>query len=717
MLHVNRRQFVRSSAAVIAGVGAVGILDATLGAASELAIGNIIPAPDDSADWPRWRQQLDQWRAATRDSLHYDDTYYRRDEFAWTTSNFVCCFAMMCDLTFYAADANSYQVETFLDHGQREFGGFDSIVLWHAYPRIGFDQRNQFDFYRDMPGGLPGLRTLCRRMHDHNVSVFIDYNPWDTGTRREAKSDLETLVDFIEAIEADGIFLDTMQQARAFRKRLDLTRPGVVLESELALPLAAIAEHHMSWAQWFQDSAAPGVLRNKWFERRHMQHQIHRWDEDHTAELHTAWMNGSGMLVWENVFGSLKLWSARDRTILRGMSPIQRRFHHLFAGEDWTPLVPTEPHGVYANLWTNGALRLWTLVNRTDHTVSGTLRRVRRGQPEERYFDLIAGQEVSAAASPGGLQLTIPIHPRGVGAIVAGTDAALGPDFKTFLADQRQHNQQADFDPRTPTRVPSRKPIVRSKPYRISQPPAEMAVVNIDRTMAMRSTIRSRECGFFVAPYTYDAIGKHLQMVEQVRTVRLRPFAIDLTPVTNAQFARFLDSSGYQPRYRANFLRLWRDGKPPRSGTDHPVVYVDLGDARAYARWAGKRLPTDAEWQYAAAGPDQLAYPWGARMQPDCCNAGEHGTTTSVRAYPRGRSPFGCYDMCGNTWEWTARQYSDGRTRFCILKGGSWYRASGSHWYADGGPQPTHHAAKFLLMWPGLDRCATIGFRCVVDLS
>ena len=150
----------------------------------------------------------------------------------------------------------------------------DSLVLWHAYPRIGVDDRNQFDFYRDMPGGLNGLRDLSRRCHRRNVKVFIDYNPWDTGTRREPKNDLEMLAELVAAIEADGIFLDTMNQGSGeFRSRLDRTRPGVILEGEGALPLEHIHDHHASWAQGFHDSEAPGVLRNKWFEHRHIQHQ------------------------------------------------------------------------------------------------------------------------------------------------------------------------------------------------------------------------------------------------------------------------------------------------------------------------------------------------------------------------------------------------------------------------------------------------------------
>jgi hypothetical protein len=380
----------------------------------------VIPAPEDPEQWPAFREELARWREEARQKLRYDGSLYSRPDFSWVTSSFACCFLMLCDRRFYHREENRYLVEDWLAEGERDFGGYDSVVLWHAYPRIGLDQRNQFDFYRDMPGGLEGVRDAARRFQDRGVRVYIDYNPWDTGTRREGVSDIDAVVAMVKALGADGIFLDTMNKgAVEFRAKLDEARPGVVLESEGALPLESVHNHHMSWAQWFDDSRVPGVLRNKWLERRHMQHQIRRWNRDHTSELHAAWINGSGMMVWENVFGSWVGWGDREKSILRSMLPIQRRYAALFSGEGWTPLVPAEASGVFASLWEGGGLRLWTLVNRTDQPVAGPLLRVPL-RPGERCFDLILVTEIASEAHGGEAVIGGRLRARGIGCFLAG---------------------------------------------------------------------------------------------------------------------------------------------------------------------------------------------------------------------------------------------------------------------------------------------------------
>lgn len=198
---------------------------------------------------------------------------------------------------------------------------------------------------------------------------------------------------------------------------------------------------------------------------------------------------------------------------------------------------------------------------------------------------------------------------------------------------------------------------------------------------------------------------------EGPREVEMHAFLMDRYEVTNADFRRFLDASNYQPAVVHNFLRHWQGGYP-EALADHPVTWVSLEDARAYATWAGKRLPSDIEWQWAAQGSDGRLWPWGDESDWSRCNSDSPGTT-AVDAFPGNRSPFGICDLVGNVWEWIDVVCSDGWHRWCFIRGGSYYRARGSMWYREGGAQPANHHQKFLLMYPGLDRCATVGFRCV----
>ena len=127
-------------------------------------------------------------------------------------------------------------------------------------------------------------------------------------------------------------------------------------------------DHHLSWAQWFADSDVPGVLRARWFEQRHMLHHTRRWNRDHIEELHSAWLNGVGMLVWENVFGAWVGWNERDKALLRAMLPVQREHAELLATGEWTPLAAASPddRGSSPRAGRDGETTLWALANRGD---------------------------------------------------------------------------------------------------------------------------------------------------------------------------------------------------------------------------------------------------------------------------------------------------------------------------------------------------------------
>ncbi|GIK17315.1 MAG: hypothetical protein BroJett003_22790 [Planctomycetota bacterium] len=160
------------------------------------------------------------------------------------------------------------------------------------------------------------------------------------------------------------------------------------------------------------------------------------------------------------------------------------------------------------------------------------------------------------------------------------------------------------------------------------------------------------------------------------------PFLLDVYCVTNAQFQHFVDAGGYdelslwpediwphiiemKDRTGTTAPRYWREGRHDRRLSDHPVVGVCWYEAMAYAAWAGKRLPTEAEWQMAASwhvksDADVLRrFPWGDAMNTQRCNVWLTGlgTTVPVNAYPEGAAPNGVRQLVGNVWEWTSSRF------------------------------------------------------------
>lgn len=178
--------------------------------------------------------------------------------------------------------------------------------------------------------------------------------------------------------------------------------------------------------------------------------------------------------------------------------------------------------------------------------------------------------------------------------------------------------------------------------------------------------------------------GPFLYGKEKTRIVIDYDYWIDMYPVTNEKYRAFIKADGYkQQQYWSPEGWKWRTKQNIESPqfwndkrwnqADHPVVGVSYYEVEAYAKRVGKRLPTEQEWEKAARGEDGRQYPWGEEFDKARCNSFQSGIkyATSVTQYPNGVSPYGCYDMVGNVWEWVSGWY-DEKHGLHVIRGGSW---------------------------------------------
>jgi formylglycine-generating enzyme required for sulfatase activity len=731
-------------------------------------------AEEVKGDWHEALRQMFQKRKL-HDVEDFNDSLFARKDLKWIRHSYI--MHMMCawDKNFYDYRDKQYHLTDFLRNGKDLYGGDDAIALWPTWPTLGLDQRNQFDLFRDLPGGTQQLKKLADSCRSLGAKLFVCYNPWDESTRSE--NHFKGITQLVKETSADGIVLDTKgESSKELQEAVDSIKSGVIMYSEgMAVPkdMQGIVSGRVHNALYYP----PMLNLNKFIKPEFSIFRVSEINKERISrDFALSFFNGYGTEI--NIMPPGKTEGVNEQYSLLGKTTMLLRENTFnFVSQDYTPLIKTIADSVWVNQWPANNKTIYTIFSLVPQGFNGPLFEI-ENKPTHHFVDLwnhtliepvnnfipvttqafdqkwlgtnnegaigcIAQLPVLLDASVNGNILQIKV-PENTSAdelkIWAGEPAynnrpkILKPENQKLVLTQLFGRYEGRFivqllgngilldetitqlKPATPRRI--------SVPAKSnSQPGSTEGMIKIPGGKFL-----------FKESHGDEFISYPKQDVDS--TFDMPSYYMDKFPVTNQQYKRFIDATGYSPADTINYLRNWSNKKMIPAGMERfPVVYISYEDAAAYAKWAGKRLPTEIEWQYAAQTEKLNEWPWQQKkvvkrkiekvnetltissiegIDSSVCNLGD-GKLYPVGKYPKGANPFGLQDLTGSVWQITNDMYLNGDYEYIILKGSSYFKPSGSWWYVQSGPRELHYRQFLLRISPGFERNATVGFRCIKD--
>ncbi len=708
----------------------------------------------------------------------FNEDLFNRKDLQWIRDAYVMHLVMAWDNWFYDYKDGKYHLTEFGQKGKKLYGGDDVIGIWPTWPTLGLDQRNQWDLFRDLPGGLPRLKTLSEELRKQGTKLFICYNPWDEstqylgGSKEGQAGHLNGMAQLIKDTGADGVVLDTKgSSSAALQTAADQVKAGVVMYSEgMAIPkdMLGIVSGRVHNALYYP----PMLNLNKFMKPEFAIFRVAElYLEPIKREFATSFFNGYGTEL--NVFrnGKPAEWMDEQYHYLGRTSRILRENSPLFQQKSYTPLISTTREGIFVNHWKKGVRdeerdkkkgeekELWTIFSIIPEGFKAPLFEVIHTEGYH-FVDLWHHKELTPILQGGKHYIeaeTEAFDQKWLGTNNEGSVDCIAKLPNLLTVSLKPHEDLLEIKATTGTiRLWAGVPDYAQTPIELLagyhsiklmekfgryegrfvvqlfdgklllderiveiKPGTARLVSKVEKTKL--STNPPKEmvkipAGKFTFNATRNDDWVFYPDEQNGQTYEFKPFLMDKNLVTNADFAQFLAATKYRPKDPINFLKHWKNGKIPAGLDNYPVVYVSYEDAQAYARWAGKRLPTEQEWQYAAQYPDNRDYPWGMSYDSTRCNPG-NGKLDPVGSYSNGVNSLQINDLIGNVWQLTNDIYQNGSYTFVMLKGGSHFKPTASWWYVQGGPQKLTHRQHLLRVSEGFERNATVGFRCVKDID
>jgi formylglycine-generating enzyme required for sulfatase activity len=726
-------------------------------------------------DWHQAMKEVFQ-NKMLYDVANFDNSLFERKDLQWVRHAYVSTILMNWSSEYYNYQDKKFHLNEYIKKGKQLYGGDDFIAIWPTWPTLGLDQRNQFDLFRDLPGGLAKIKEMANQSRANGTRLFVCYNPWDESTRGE--NHFEGITKLIAGTSADGVVLDTKgESSRELQNSADKVKSGVIMYSEgMAVPkdMSGIVSGRVHNALYYP----PMLNLNKLIKPEFAIFRVAEvFKEPIQREFATAFFNGYGTEL--NIMEPGRpSWVDEQYKYLGRTSRILRENTNNFVSKNFQPLIETSTENIWVNAWLLPDKNIYTIYSLIPEGYKDFLFKVipkvgfhfidlwhhrllepkqlngnwlieaetnafhkkYLGTNNEGEVDCIAQIPILIGATRTGDLLTIHSEQKGNEIRVwAGTPTygikplvlkpgenkiSLFKNFGTYEGDfvLQLFDQGILMDETIVT-------LNASEPRRISTVQKTKLVKSIPMGMVSIPAGSFR----FKSIHGDDFIPYPKQDEDSLKM--MPAFYMDVFPVTNEQYAQFVKSSRYTPADTINYLKHWVDRKIPVGSEKFPVINVSYEDAKAYATWAGKRLPTEIEWQFAAQTKGGNEWPWKQLIpvtrkeevitqtltvnsiegiDSTLCNIG-NGSLYPVGKYPKGTNAYGLQDLTGCVWQLTNDLYQCGNYQYIMLKGGSYFKPSSSWWYVQGGPRELHYRQFLLRVSQGFERNATVGFRCVQD--
>ncbi len=313
---------------------------------------------DHAGDWRDGLRLMFQGRWLY-DLESFDDTLFKRPDLAWIRESYLLMLQFAWDREYYDALTGTSKFKTFLPSMDSLVGGYEAYMLWPTWPRLGLDQRNQWDMYRDLPGGIAELKNQVSFARTRGTKYFIAYNPWDESTRKE--DHLAGMESMLRTIDADGVVLDTWgQSSRDFQAAADRVKPGVIMYSEgMAVPadMPGIVAGRVHDAIYMP----PPLNLNKLIKPDFAIFRVIQLAEGRIhREIGVSLFNGYGNEL--NIMRPGRPdWIEEELAYLGLATKVLRENASAFTVKDWIPLLPTTVDSVWVNCWPAGGKTVYTV--------------------------------------------------------------------------------------------------------------------------------------------------------------------------------------------------------------------------------------------------------------------------------------------------------------------------------------------------------------------